>query len=235
MHVRSALVLLHLSACSAAVSGPDRPSLLLSDRPAPREDCRIVFQPHPLPSVGQLADSAALVEAVSGFTERFPLRDGSVRALYSVAFDRDGRLERLYPIDFWLPQGEAEAFHSLVRKHVRPQASGPWSVRLLAEPGAEPTIRVGHSERCAPVSSTRFRLTAPVALQLQKPQPVRVRLEVGAEGRVRSVELLGSSGSAELDRWVMDTLQRYEFTPGLLDGAAVAMEYEEIVRIQVRP
>jgi TonB family protein len=230
-----ALILLLLPACSAAVSGPDRPALLLSDRAAPRDDCRIVYQPHPLPPVGQIADSAALVEAVSAFTRRFPLTDGPARALYSVAFDRQGRLERLHPIDFWLPQRQAEAFHALVRTQIRTQASGPWSVRLLVEDGAEPTLRVGYSERCDPVSRTHFRLIAPAMLQLQKPQPVRVRLDVTAEGRMRSVDLVGSSGSADLDRWITQTLQRYEFTPGLLDGAPVPMAFEETIRIQARP
>jgi TonB family protein len=212
-------------------------SVLLIDRPAPRENCRIAHTPHPLPSLAQLADSAQLAAALSRFARQNPIREGRMHALYSVAFDADGRLAHLKSLDYWLPQGKDAEVGQLVRQHLRRPASGPWSVRLRVEAGGdgEPAFRVGRSEYCPPMSRTRFKLQAPTAVQLQKPQPVRLRLLVSAEGRVRSSEILSSSGDTELDRWVRETLERQEFSPALLDGVPVEREHEERVEIQARP
>lgn len=231
------ILLLLLSACAAAGSitaSADRTALLLTDKPPPREGCRIVYEPNPLPSVSEIADSAALAAAVSSFAQRHPLRDGSMRALYSVQFDASGRVNRLAPIDYWLPQGQAEVFASLVRQNLRRQTRGPLSLRLWVEPTATSILRVGRSEQCPPEARTRFKLTAPAAFPIDRPRAVRVRVFVDANGRARGTELASSSGSAELDRWVMETLQRHEFTPALLDGVPVAMEYTETVQIQSR-
>ena len=194
----------------------------------------MVFRPDPLPSVDQLADSAALVAAVTRYAENNPLRDGELRALYSVVFGLDGRLERLHALDYWLPQGEADGFAALVRETIRRQSAGPLSVRLLVRPGAERVVQVGRSERCAPRSLTRFRLTAPAAMPVERPSPIRVRVHVGAEGRVQGLQMLSGSGSDDLDRWVQRTLQSYEFEPGLLDEVPVAMTVEETVQIEYR-
>jgi TonB family protein len=232
----SILSLLLLSACSAAVAtGGDRSALLLSDRPAPRASCHILYQPQPLPSLSQLADSAALVRDLADFAQRHPLRDGSSRALYSVSYTADGRIERLHALDYWLPQGQADAFTSLVRRHLRPQLSTGGSIRILLQPVGDEPVRIGRSERCPPESRTTFRLRAPALAQQQRPQPVRVRMHVDAQGRVLATDLLSSSGNAELDRWVRQTLQRYQFAPGLIDGTAVEMAHEETVRIAARP
>lgn len=231
------ILLLSLSACAAAnpiTAGVNRPALLLTDKPPPREGCRIVHEPSPLPSLGEVADSAALAAAVSSFAQRHPLRDGSMRALYSLQFDASGRVNQLAAIDYWLPQGQAETFAALVRQHLRRQAGGPFSIRLRIEPTAAPMFRMGRSELCPPEARTRFKLTAPAAFPLDRPQPVRVRVLVDAKGRVRGTNVVSSSGSAELDRWVMESLQRHEFTPALLDGVPVEMEYTEMVQIQAR-
>jgi TonB family protein len=235
-HALAILPLLLLGACSAAVvSGGDRSALLLSDRPAPRASCHILYQPQPLPSLSQLADSAALVRDLADFARRYPLRDGSSRALYSVTYTADGRVERLNSLDYWLPEGQADAFTALVRRHLRPRLSAGGSVRLLLQPGGDDPVRIGRSERCPPESRTSFRVVAPAIVQLQRPQPVRVRMHVDAQGRVLGTDLLSSSGDAELDRWVRQTLQRYQFAPGLIDGVAVEMPHEETVRIAARP
>lgn len=232
------LALLGLAGCGAAASNlsVDR-SVLLIDRPAPRENCRIAQIPHPLPSVAQLADSAQLAAALSRFARQNPIREGRMHALYSVAFEADGRLAHLKSLDYWLPQGTDAEVERLVRQHLRRPTSGPWSVRLRVEAGGdgEPASRVGRSEYCPPMSRTRFKLQAPAAVQLQRPQPVRLRLRITAEGRVRGSEILSSSGDAELDRWVRETLERHEFSPALLDGVPVEREHEERVEIQARP
>ncbi|HEV2148071.1 MAG TPA: energy transducer TonB [Longimicrobiaceae bacterium] len=151
-----------------------------------------------------------------------------------MAFDANGRISRLHPIDYWLPQGQVDAFTSLLRQHLRPRVSGPGTVRLLLQPGGTAAYQIGYSERCPPESGTRFSLIAPAATQLQKAQPVRVRMHVDAQGRVQGTQVLTGSGDTEVDRWVAQTLQQREFSPGLIDGVAVAMDHEETVTVRVR-
>jgi TonB family protein len=144
-------------------------------------------------------------------------------------------VERLKAIDYWLPQGQEQAFAALVRPHLRPQPGGPTNLRLRVQPGSTPMLQVGRSELCPPESRTQFRLTAPATAQLQKPQPVRARIHVDAQGQAQSIQVLSSSGDRELDRWVTEILQRHTFSPGLIDGTPVAMDYEETVQISARP
>lgn len=224
-----------VTGATAAAAQNDRATLLLSDKPAPRRSCEIVRHPRTLPTVSELADSTALMAAVSRFAEQFRLREGSLFALYSLAFDRDGNVERMVPLEYWLPQGQAETFAALVRQHIRRQERGSFSVRLRVEPTGNPAFLVGRSERCPPEPTTSFELTAPaMAGPLSRPSPIRLRVWVTPEGAPGTIDVMGSSGSSELDRWVRETLTRRRFRPGLLDGVPVAMEYEGSVRIRAR-
>ena len=220
----------------AAHAQRDRATVLLSDKPAPRDGCRIVPQPGRLPSFAQLADSVSLASALAKFAADHPVRDGKVFALYSVAFAGDGSVERVAPLDYWLPQGEEPALNAMIRASLaRQQPGGPWSVRIRVEPGAEPVFRVGRSEMCSPRLTSRFELTAPALALQQAPPAIRVNLVVSNEGIIRSLTLVRSTGEAELDRWVHDTILGRSLQPGLLDGVAVEMKHQEDVRIKARP
>lgn len=209
---------------------------LLSERPAPRDGCTTVKQPGTLPSADMLLDSASLARTLATFAEEHPIRDGKQTALYSVAFAADGSVERLKAIEYFLPQGEEPQVTEMVRQSFRPQRAGaPWSVRLRVEPGSATVVRVGRSEVCQPRSRTRFELNAPALSQMQTPAPMRVRVVVGTGGEIRSLLVTRSSGETELDRWVHDSLLRYTFEPGLIDGVPVVMERDEDVRLRHRP
>lgn len=231
-----------LLACALALAAAPahaqraRDPQLLSDRPAPRDGCSVVRQPGTLPTPGALADSAALARTLAEFAEQYPVRDGKMYAVYSMAFGADGRVERLSPIDYWLPQGRDAELTSRVRETIRAQRPGtPWSLRMRVEPASEPAILVGRSELCVPRSTTRFELTHPALQQGTPPAPMRVRVHVGKEGRILSIDVLRGSGDSELDRWVESTLLSRTFLPGLVDGIAVEMPREEEVRIRYRP
>jgi TonB family protein len=214
-----------------------RDPLLLSDKPAPREGCAVARLPNPLPSVGALADSAALTQAVDEFARKYPLRDGQkMFAVYSVAFGADGQVARVSPIDWFLPRDREQELTGLVRQSVRAQPAGqPRSVRLRVEPGAEPALRVGRSEVCAARSTSRFELlTQAMEASTTAPLPVRVRVSVRESGEIAAIHILRSSGDRELDRWVEQSLLRRRYTPELVDGVAVAVEREEEVRIRYR-
>jgi hypothetical protein len=205
----------------------NRAELLLSDRPAPRRGCTIAHDPSPLPGVDQLADSATLDQRVSAFAQQYPIRDHAMFALYSIAFDGNGAVERVQALDYMLPQGRADEFAVLVRGVLKPQRSGrPWSVRLRVEPGATPRFRVGRSEVCAPEMRMRFTVTAPPSYPIQSPPPMRVRVQVGEDGRVRSFQMLHGSGARELDDWVEGRLVNGTYAAGLVDGVPVIGELE---------
>jgi TonB family protein len=212
-----------------------RAQQLLSERPPPRDGCTVAREPRQLPTLSQLADSAALATAVSEFAARYPVRDGAIFGLYSIAFNAEGAVERVKDLDYMMPQGLSNEFQSLLRRHLRAQPPGrSFSVRVRIEPAGNPVFRVGRSEICEPFSNTRFTLTAPSLASGRRATPIRLRAMVDADGNVGDVQILRGSGSDELDRWVQDSLRRRRFQPGLVDGVAVPMEHEETVNFRAR-
>jgi hypothetical protein len=194
---------------------------------APRRGCTIAHDPEPLPGVDQLADSAMLDQRVTAFAQQYPIRDNTMFAVYSIAFDANGAVERVQAVDYMLPQGRAEELAVLVRSALKPQRSGrPWSVRLRLEPGATPKLRVGRSEVCPPAMLVRFSVIAPAHYPLQSPAPMRARVQVGEDGRVRSLHMLHRSGAPKLDQWVESRLAAGRYTPGLVDGVPVIGDVE---------
>ncbi|HYH81245.1 MAG TPA: TonB family protein [Longimicrobium sp.] len=220
----------------AHVQAQSRAEQLLSDRPPARQGCVVANTPGRLPTLPQLADSAALATAVADFARRHPLADGrTMFALYSIAFNAEGGVERVKELDYLLPQGQSDAFEGLVRAALVRQAPGKsWSLRLRIEPGAATVFRVGRSERCEPESGTRFRLTVPSLQSGASLTSLRLRVVVEPNGQVSNVQLLRRSGNDEVDRWVEETLRGRRFQPGLVDGVAVQMETDETVQINTR-
>lgn len=212
-----------------------RESLYLSSRPAPRENCRPAPVPVRLPTLSELADSAALMAAISRYAEQHRLDAGrdTMYTLFSVAFAPTGRAERVRGIEWWMPEGTVDPLATIVGQHMKPRAGGG-SVRLRVRPDARPEIRVGRSQVCRPASRMSFRLEAPQLDPVSKPQPILLRIRVSAEGRVVGAQVLRSSGQEELDRWVRSNVEGYQYSPGLVDGVPVEMEYEQSIQITAR-
>jgi hypothetical protein len=220
---------------AAARAQNSRASQLLSDRPPTRESCVINSQPRSLPSVVQLADSAALAAGVAEYARQYPISgDQPMFALYSIGFGDHGAVERVKAIEYFLPREKEAELTGLVRASLR-QQNGPVNVRLRIEPGAAATFRVGRSERCPPQSNMRFNLTAPALAPTGSPPNIVMRTLVGPDGGVLGQQMLRRTGSAELDMWVENALARRNYQPGLIDGTPVQMEVEETVRIRARP
>ncbi|MET0397280.1 MAG: TonB family protein [Longimicrobiaceae bacterium] len=231
----AAAALALLSACAAATTQPARESLYLSSRPAPRENCRPAPVPSRLPALSELADSAALVAEIGRFAEQHGFSAGrdTTFTLFSVGFTREGRVERVRGIEWWMPEGTVDPLAAIVGRHLKPQAGGG-SVRLRIRPDARPQVRVGRSQVCMPASGQSFHVTAPAINPLSKPQPILLRIRVSVDGRVIGSQILRSSGEEELDRWVRSLVDRYQYAPGLVDGLPTDMEYEQTIRIQAR-
>lgn len=230
------LAALTLATAASAAGQRDRASQLLSDRPPPRHGCGIVHDPSPLPGLDQLADSATLAGQVSAYAAQYPISGGQpMFALYTIAFDGSGAVERVKSLDYFLPEGRAEQLAQLVQAAMRTQRPGrPWSVRLRVEPGAAQPLRVGRSEFCPPELLMRFSVQAPANFPVQSPPPMRVRVTVGDDGHVRSFEMLHGSGAPELDDWVQNNLVNGAWSPALLDGVAVIGDVELSLPIRTR-
>lgn len=231
--VLAAAALVLLSAGALQAQG-DRAARLLSDRPAPRRDCRIAERPDPLPALGQIADSVALAAGVATYAQQNPAAEGSPFSLYSILFAVDGTVERVAPIESTVPEAQAEALHALVRQSIRRQSVGGFSVRLRVEPGAAQPLRVGASETCPPTTNTFLGLDTNFGTRTFNLRPVRVQAAIAADGAVKGVELLNTSGNDEVDRWVEHSVARWKFTPALVDGIATAVTHIEQVRIRTR-
>lgn len=139
-------------------------------------------------------------------------------ALYSVGFDRDGRLERLRAIDYFLPRGEENELEEIVRGALKTPQERDLTVRIRVEPAAQPVVRVGRSERCPPDPNIQFTVIATAALVAQHPSPIRIRAVVDSAGHVVGTQMLSPSGDQQVDEWVESELGRHQFLPALIDG-----------------
>lgn len=229
-----ALAALALACTAASGAAQSREEQLLTTQPAPRRGCSIAHDPNPLPSLDQLADSAQLVQRISAFAQQFPI-NGTMFGVYSIAFDANGAVERVHPVDYMLPQGRADEFAGLIRGALRPQRRGaPWSVRLRLEPGGARPYRIGRSEVCRPELRQRFSVQVPANYPIASPPPMRVRVTVGDDSHVRSLQILHGSGDRDVDQWVEDNLVRYPWASGLVDGAPVIADLELSLPIRTR-
>jgi hypothetical protein len=230
-----ALAVLALACAADSVAAQSREEQLLSNRPSPRRGCSIAHDPNPLPSLDQLADSATLVQRVSAFAQQYPIRDATMFAVYSIAFDANGAVERVHAVDYMLPQGRADELVGLVRGALRTQRRGnPWSVRLRLEPGGARPYRIGRSEVCRPELRQRFTVFVPPDYPIPSPPPMRVRVTVGDDSRVRSLQILHGSGDREVDQWVEQNLVSYPWAAGLVDGTPVIADLELSLPIRAR-
>ena len=234
LHRASATALLLLVSGCATATSVNRAETLLTAKPAPRDGCSIQWAPRTLPSVAELTDSAALHAAVVGFGARHHLSDPSMHMLFSVGTHANGTVERFKVVEWWMPEGTVGELQEIVRKHLRTQPSGGWSVRLLVNAGAHPRFRVGRSERCLPQSRTRFEVLTPAVVGPLRPNPVRLNIHVDATGAMLGTQLVQGSGYDEIDRWVMASIGQHKFSPGMVDGVPVAMSYEQTVRVKSR-
>lgn len=226
---------LALAACATvqeATRVQDRSTALLSDKPAPREGCQISQRPQRLPSLSEIADSAALVQGVKQLHRAQPLAEGEGRILFSLGWGPSGQVERVKDIDWFLPQGAAAQYTSLVQRTLRPQAVKT-DLRLRIVPGGEPSFQVGRAEICPPRALVRFQVNrSAFASTPDAPTPIRARVMIGTAGEALGVTITRSSGNTEIDQWVIRKLQELTHLPGLIDGVPQRMDAEVDVPIR---
>jgi hypothetical protein len=202
----------------------------------PRRGCHTLREPR-LPSLSALVDSASLAARLAELAAAYPIAgDSTPFGLYSVKIGLDGGVADFRPLAWLLPEGQVGVIHQTVRASLAPRALAPGAVRLRVLLGSAPGVRVEFSQRCPAEVRTRFQLrtNALGSATLQRPQPVRVRVQVAETGRVLGVQLLGTTGIEEVDRWVQDALQRGNAVPGLIDGIPTQMEVDALIQVETR-
>jgi hypothetical protein len=198
----------------------------------PRRGCAPLREPHPVPSISVMADSAALSAEVAAFAREFPIASDSLPfAAYTVAYGPAG-VQSLRPVNYRLPAGQAQRFATLVRGHLRPIGAASAYLRLRVLVAEQPRFVVDNVERCRPELRTDFHMRTATQAEYRAPISLRARVRVGADGRILSVQLLRSTRDAEIDTWVQSVLQAGTAVPGLIDGVPVEMEVDEDVRIR---
>lgn len=213
----------------------DRAAVLLSDRPAPREGCRIEARPNPLPAVDAVVDSAALDARLRAYLPTQHMEHGSdMHVLVSLGWDGRGNPTRARPFDWFVPQGVGDELGAIVRATVRNQR-GAANVRLRIDfAEGVPAYRLGRSEVCLPQGLERVNILAPAVAQIDAPHDVRVRVTVGAQGQMMGSQLVGSSGQRYWDDEVMRMVSSARFAPGIVDEAPETMDYEATIHFRSR-
>ncbi|MDB4948475.1 MAG: hypothetical protein JWM27_1124 [Gemmatimonadetes bacterium] len=233
----AALLVLCAPACLSAQGSrrvADRAALLLSNRPMSREGCEVQGRPNPLPSVGALLDSAALDARVREYVQaQYVGGSDSLHVVLSIGFGEHGDVARARPIDWYLPEGAGDAIAAMVHSTLRRQR-GEMNLRLRIDLPARPAYRVGRAEVCRPRGLERVDIEAPALAEVEAPRPVRVRVTVGAHGEMLGSVIVSSSGQRYWDDVVTRFIDEARFTPGLIDGEAQVMEYEQTVRFRSR-
>jgi TonB family protein len=156
-----------------------------------------------------------------------PAAGGEVRVSLRWSADPEGYLVGAPPHPAW---------HDVVLGHVlatlRPPAqSARFAFQVRVQAGANPAVRLERSVLCGPIKAQNFspppgvglRPFAPSPIPGARPEPVRAKVRISAEGAVTAVTILSSSGYPEIDREVVTRSKAQHYRPALLDGRPVAV------------
>ena len=185
--------------------------------------------PAQLPPLDSVLDSATVATELrlAGVSKPvlFGLRIGALATTPSVRV-----------LDAKVPASLADTARRIIEAALRPiPADRQWAFRLRVE-GSEPRFQLERSRLCAgspPLRDVRSGVATVTADQLaqmrreiednkRKRGAMRHRVFADALGRVVTVELVRTSGDAQMDANEAETLQRRRFAPTKLDGLPVA-------------
>ena len=188
-----------------ATDPAQREALLLSAAPGPEgRKCNILR--NRLGNANAAVDSAALMSRLASA--------GSATALLSVRFDSAGAVEFVHIID---RTGDAERLAELARSSFRPTLRNT-TFRLKLVAGAEPALRLGHTELCMPELWNRDAISAALSASGLRVGRVVAMYLVDASGRVMEARIVERSPVAELNRIALRIAEDLHFKPGLVDG-----------------
>jgi hypothetical protein len=230
-----ALALALLGAAAAptdAAAQRNRREIFLTDRPAPRSDCRQSPRPGRLPTLDVLADSAALIAGIESLAMEYRTTQDTSFVLLSIWLTSEGTVERVKEIDYYVPTPMIEPLKALVARTIKPQRGGGY-LRMRIHPGTR-LVQIGRSEVCEPQGPDRVNVRRSATSARGSWQVYSARIQVNADGRAISVTTSRSSGEDGIDTFVVGMLQRARYAPGLVDGIATQMQYDQDVRMSAQ-
>jgi hypothetical protein len=226
----SALLLSHL------LWGQEKSSLDKLVSPAGRH-CGPARNPKKPPPVGQIVDSAQVHEAllaVAGVP-------AGAKVLMTIAFEKEGTLDRASVLDADVPDAEADSVLGMVLKDLQPQKKSDevWATRLRLTLGSGATEATEKAVFCTaePIGGKGDRLITDDRIYLSSEDRQRLDPEwrhgfppidviVGTDGRAKDVHLRSKSGVLQLDDMVQGIARNMHYEPALIDGLAVEAPYQ---------
>lgn len=140
----------------------------------------------------------------------------------------EGQLARTVILATDLQPDTARLYAAVIASLIRPQRPGPlWGVRLWLRTEAPGSVTLVPAEFCPPVdiSPPAAPIRRVEIVRANEPRqatrPIQLRILVNSQGRVAAVELIRSTGLADLDEEIMANARRRRFRPAQLDGVAV--------------
>jgi hypothetical protein len=225
----SALLLSHL------LWGQEKSSLDKLVSPAGRH-CGPAKNPKKPPPVGQIVDSARVHEALLAV----PGVPAGAKVLMTIAFEKEGTLDRASVLDADVGQGLADSVLGIALTALQPQKRSDevWATRLRVTlgPGATENTEKAISCPAQPIGGQGDRLASDrlemsnYDVQNMSPEwrhripPIDVI--VGTDGRAKDVKLRSKSGVLTLDDIVQNIARNMHYNPALLDGQEVEAPYQ---------
>lgn len=235
----SALRPLVVALAAPVALAAQEPVEIITEVPGPGDrECAEAEEPDPLPPLAQLADSAALADAVAGISTPEMERR---YALYSLHYGEGGSLDWVARLRTNLPaDARGGAVEALLPHLEREQPGEGWTVRLALTFGPAPRFLVGRSRVCPAVrAEDGIRRTGIIVQrssgpgipplpprELRTTRPYRLRVKVSPAGRALDVRVLRSSGTRFVDEEASDAAKAASYLPELHDGIPVLGWFE---------
>lgn len=201
-------------------------------------------------SISAFVDSAGLVRALAALA--VPELPPGALPLFDVSFDSTGAVHSVRPMfreapagytHRLLPEAYAGPVEAAIRAHLKPQAPSrdPLATHLLVVAGPEPRVECPRILERQPdlhvgQASRELRRIARAFSDSRRDTPLEaeyrteLKFRIGLDGTVDSatVEVIRSTGDAELDRRVVETMNRLHFRP-----AALGLSEDTMVPVKV--
>ncbi len=184
--------------------------------------------------VERIADPEALTSAL---TQAAVLADGS-SSDFSINFDRDGTLYRIFHSRGKLPPDAALRVADIIQAHVRPQPpsrKGPAGATLRLVAGDPVRVEIAqYRYTCGPMLANTNSVTADLRHAsrfffqdrregIDRRRTATLRFVVTREGAVQEVKVSQGTGRFDMDQEAVRVAYNMRFHPAQVDGEPVAV------------
>lgn len=207
---------------------------LLAFAPAVAAQTAQAAQSAPAPSIGELADTAALRIALAAHA---PLPGRRAARVVHIVADSAGSTPRVwFAVPLLVDQARRDSISAAIRAHLRPVSAATARTRtallITSGPGAAfehvtvtevpPTLRdlPGFRRKLGDFADGLVREDEKL---VGRELAIRIRLHITEDGGVAADSLIASSGVAAADSAAVRLARTVRFTPGMFEGEIVPM------------